>query len=264
MQTPSTTKRSISFFRPFPTDKPRKSESTPRLPPNRSLQSGHRASKRHDMPSTSKAAALRQRLNQMFGAGETTELNEIADRYNDEKQAAKEEPTVDVLCAKKTVPTHKRGNPSLYSLPLRDVPDRRSSLGYPRQASTQDLPSWRLPDASTHRLYVPSRDRAESPMRRVVNVETIGSDDLLLRDTRTFVRPTPPLTVLERGNATCKSIEMSMNLPSPLFIGGSTIEGQICLKIKPEEASNHKRGGILISKLSVDVLGIEEIADGRK
>ena len=57
---------------------------------------------------------------------------------------------------------------------------------------------------------------------------------------------------------------MQLRLPSPLFVGGGTIEGQIALEIDKGISKKNKEKAIYISKLSVDVIGVEEISDGRK
>lgn len=57
---------------------------------------------------------------------------------------------------------------------------------------------------------------------------------------------------------------MGIRLPSPLFVGGGTIEGQITLDIDEPSSRKGKKGPIFISQLSVDVIGLEEVSDGRR
>lgn len=56
---------------------------------------------------------------------------------------------------------------------------------------------------------------------------------------------------------------MTINLASPLFVSGGTIEGSLAVSIEPSEYRGKPRP-LYISKLSIDVLGLEEVSDGRK
>jgi len=49
-----------------------------------------------------------------------------------------------------------------------------------------------------------------------------------------------------------------------MFVGGGTIEGQIGISIDQQTVLRGKKKTLLISKLSVDVVGLEEIYDGQR
>jgi hypothetical protein len=57
---------------------------------------------------------------------------------------------------------------------------------------------------------------------------------------------------------------MTVRLPSPLFVGGGTIEGHITLKVDTNATSKSKMKPMHISKLSIDIIGVEEVSDGRR
>jgi hypothetical protein len=57
---------------------------------------------------------------------------------------------------------------------------------------------------------------------------------------------------------------MSLRLAAPLFVGGGTIEGQIRLTVDRGTLQRSKLNPIYISKLSIDVIGVEEVSDGRR
>lgn len=154
--------------------------------------------------------------------------------------------------------------PSAHSLSLKDVPDRRSSLAASRQTSLQDFPSWRLPPPVAGGRSIPIRGRAESPVKDSAMRDAVSSDALRSSSSRTFIRSTPPLRLLDYGRRDHRRIQLTMGLNAPLFIGGGTIEGHVMLAIDQNENAKDKIKPLLISKLSIDVVGLEEMRDGRK
>ena len=160
---------------------------------------------------------------------------------------------------------------SALSLPLREVPERRSSasilaqsIAGSRQGSMQDFPSWKLPPPSASGKTIPGRGRSHSPVRRAVKGDSVTSDTVRTSPSRTFIRTAPPLDILETGATQHPRVDMRLRLPSPLFVGGGTVEGQIQLLIDGGSGRKNKLKPISISTLSIDVLGLEEINDGRK
>lgn len=156
------------------------------------------------------------------------------------------------------------GNISAYELPLKRVPNRRSSLGVSRQASLQDFPSWRLPPPDAAGKLIPDRGRAESPVKRSIVNDSISSDLLRQSPSKTFVRPSPPLVLLHNGNIQSKRVDLSIDLKASVFVGGGTVEGKVNINIDPSHYDRTKKKELFISKLSIDVLGLELMGDGRK
>lgn len=82
--------------------------------------------------------------------------------------------------------------PSAVGLPVKDVPDRRSSasvLGHnvtSRQSSVQDLPSWRLPTPSSTGQMIPSRGRSDSPVRKALQRDPVSSENLRRSPSKTL------------------------------------------------------------------------------
>lgn len=111
---------------------------------------------------------------------------------------------------------------------------------------------------------VPDRGRAESPIKRSTAKDAVSSDSVRVVPCKTFIRSTPPLKLLEHGSINHRRIQMSTNLKAPLFVGGGTIEGEVRLSIDESENKQDQSRPLLISKLSVDVVGLEETSDGRK
>ena len=159
---------------------------------------------------------------------------------------------------------------SAIDLPHRQVPERKSSasifsrsLGGSGQISMREMPSWRKPelDGST---MIPDRGRAESPVRRSIARAAQSSELLRPSITRTFIRTSPPHEVLDNGSSRHPRVELSISLPSPLFVGGGTAEGQLTIQVDGGLARKPKTKPIYISKACVDIIGVEETGDGRR
>lgn len=162
--------------------------------------------------------------------------------------------------------------PSALSLPLTDVPLRRSSASFlgghsatgSHNVSVSDFPSWKLPGPEQAGQSVPSRGRADSPVRAASRKEGVISELLRRSASRTFIKTSPPLDVVENGNVRHPRLEMAVKLPSPLFVGGGTIEGQVALKVDASTSSKSKLKPVHISKLTIDIIGVEEVSDYRR
>ena len=161
---------------------------------------------------------------------------------------------------------------STLSLPMRDVPERRSSasifaqsLQGSRRPSLQELPKWRIPPASSETRTVQGHGRSDSPVRQALERAAQSSEAICLSPSRTFIRTTPPLDILDKGGVRHDRLQMSIHLPSPLFVGGGTIEGQICLEADKSSLNRKTKPKPMgISRLSIDVIGVEEVNDGRR
>lgn len=160
---------------------------------------------------------------------------------------------------------------SALSLPMKDVPERRSSASFfakgnatSRHSSISDLPSWKLPPPSAAGQIIPPRGRASSPVRKALNHDPVSSDTLGRSPSKTFIRTTTPLDILDLGNTRHGRVDMNLQTPAPLFVGGGTIEGHVLLTIDGGTVRKTKPKSLTISRLSIDVVGVEEVTDGRR
>lgn len=193
--------------------------------------------------------------------------------------------TSDSLCSEYTTPvdnppaglaTPPKGlgsrAPSALSLPLTDVPLRRSSASFlgghnatgSQNVSISDFPSWKLPGPAQAGQSVPPRGRADSPVRPASRKDAVTTEMLRHSASRTFIRTSAPLDVIKNGSRRYPRVDMTVRLPSPLFVGGGTIEGQIALKVDANASNRSKLKPMHISKLSIDIIGVEEVSDGRR
>ncbi|KAI1623446.1 hypothetical protein EDD37DRAFT_565339, partial [Exophiala viscosa] len=160
---------------------------------------------------------------------------------------------------------------SAISLPHGRIPERRSSasifsrsLAGSAPGSLQELHTWKVPGLDDTRKIIPDRGRADSPVRRAMASSAQSSEVFRPSLARTFIRTTPPHEVLDNGSARHSRVELSVRLPAPLFVGGGTVEGQMTIEVDGGASRRPKLQPIYISRASVDVIGVEEISDGRR
>lgn len=208
---------------------------------------------------------LRERLSRMFNDDLRPQQPKAADVTDVLSHRARpHEGGRSIDAARAVNDFQQAGNSSTHELPLKRVPNRRSSLVASRQASLQDFPSWRLPPPDSTGKLIPDRGRAESPVKRSMANDSISSDLLRQSPSKTFVRPSPPLVLLQNGSIQSKRVDLSIDLKAPVFVGGGTIEGKVNIDIDPNHHDRTKKKELFVSKLSIDVLGLELMGDGRK
>lgn len=253
-------------------------------------QSGPESSRRSSSALSRHQVHQLSDIAELSGSSNTSHCKELAELMDGSKEDtctpirascndAKSETTTDEYAT--PVETRKNRNSqvrglgsratSALSLPVREVPKRQSSasifaqsLAGSRQTSTNDLAPWKLPPIIADSQTIPSRPRLDSPVRQSVHRATQSSDALRASPSRTFVRTSPPLDILDHGCLRHSRVELGIRLPSPLYIGGGTVEGQITMEIDGGIAPKSKLKPIYISTLSVDVIGVEEVYDNRR
>lgn len=159
---------------------------------------------------------------------------------------------------------------SALSLPINDVPERRSSASFlakdaaaPRSTIMNDSPSWKLPSLCAAGQIIPPCGNADSPVRNVLEHDPVSSDTLR-SPSKTFVRTSPPLDILDLGNIRHGRVDLTLQTSGPLFVGGGTIEGLVLLTVDGGKPRKTKPKPLFISRLSLDVVGVEEATDGRR
>ncbi|KAK5070914.1 hypothetical protein LTR64_003888 [Lithohypha guttulata] len=252
MKTPSMIKKSDIFLRQSSETRTRRSEST-----FRPLGVIHPTPLEPKVQPALSADGLRERLSRMFDENVKPKRRQSTD-FAGAVQASLQTQGDAAKDRSSEVFSHRSGAASIHSLPLRDVPVRNSSLPDSTQASLQDFPSWKLPPAAAAGRAIPPRGRADSPIKRFIAKDFVSSDTARPIQSRTFIRPSPPLKLLEHGSINHRRIQLSTQLKAPLFVGGGTIEGEVRLTINQDNTRDRSRP-LLISKLSVDVVGLEEV-----
>ncbi len=90
------------------------------------------------------------------------------------------------------------------------------------------------------------------------------SERLRQPPSKTFIRPAPPVDFLNVGTSRHGRIDMGVQLPALLFVGGGTIGGNIILTVGGGPLQKSKAKPIFISKLTMDIMRVEEVHDGRR
>ncbi|KAI8941207.1 hypothetical protein NX059_002445 [Plenodomus lindquistii] len=175
---------------------------------------------------------------------------------------------------------------SIYSIPPGTVPPRSSSRSRARDVSQSRKPSQMLPTqsiqpaaatASTHALptiplpppkddenTIPQRGHSQSPLRHVAaRLDSVSHDTHRRVPSRTFVRKPLSKDLLEFPSHRHPRIELGLDLSASIFVGGGSIEGTAQIKIDDAERIRHRRT-LDIARISIDLLGIEEMSGNRR
>ncbi|KAL9114888.1 MAG: hypothetical protein Q9227_001131 [Pyrenula ochraceoflavens] len=156
---------------------------------------------------------------------------------------------------------------SVRSLPIRNVPERRSSataLHHGTQSAVKDYSSKQSGTRASTSNIVPCRGRSISPLRKILDRDPVSSITIRRPPSKTLVRTVPPLEILNTPTSCHPRVDMSVILPASLFVGGGTVEGHIKLDVDTAPLRKTRPVPLFISRLSVDLVGVEETADGRR
>lgn len=152
----------------------------------------------------------------------------------------------------------------------RDIPQRKASTGFsaenagifqPHSAETflpQELPRMAFPQV------VPKRERMNSPIRTAIQQDPVSSANCRRCTPPTYVRTTSPYDVLKAGSSRHKQVHLQLHAAANLFVGGGSVDGHI--QIVFDECATRKPNfcPVTISRLCVDLIGVEEVNDDQK
>jgi hypothetical protein len=226
-----------------------------------------------EVSGSSKDRTVRKKLSRLLDGTNDRKVSKSTSQPTSQECADVENNAEDTSPSRPLTPTCGLGNraASALSLSIKDVPERRSSASFfakgnatSRQSSVNDFPSWKLPPPSAGGQIIPPRGRASSPVRKALTHDPVSSDTLGRSPSKTFIRTTPPLEILDVGNTRHGRVDMKLQTPAPLFVGGGTIEGHLLLTVDGGSARKSKPKPLSISRLSIDVVGVEEVTDGRR
>lgn len=158
---------------------------------------------------------------------------------------------------------------SAMSLPILRVPERKSSVSAlrgsdSRQSSVCHLPASYLDGPVDPASIIPSYGLSNSPVKKALEREAVSSETLRRSPSKTVVRTSPPFDVLDSPTCRHSRIALAVDVSAPLFVGGGTLEGKAHLEVDDEQSRKTRAVPISISKLCVDVVGVEEISDGKR
>lgn len=175
---------------------------------------------------------------------------------------------------------------SIYSIPPGHVPRRSSSRARTRSASrprkapdagpssaTQQVPVTSLvreestqaqPPTGGFGHTIPQYGQSLSPLRHVATrIDHTLHAANRGEPPRTFVRKPLSKELLEFPTHRHPRIELGLDLSAGIFVGGGSIEGTVQISINDAERIRHRRT-LDIARISVDLLGIEEMTGSRR
>jgi hypothetical protein len=157
---------------------------------------------------------------------------------------------------------------SAYSVSLENVPRhspsrsrvdlRERSLHYQRPNETNN-------QAHSLAYTVPNRGISNSPVKELISdLGRLRLEHDRYSRSRTMVRTHDANTdIFEFPTHRHPRVSVELHLSATLFVGGGSIEGYVRVIISDIERSRHKRQ-LAISRISVDLLGVEEITGPKR
>ena len=159
---------------------------------------------------------------------------------------------------------------SFYSIPHSSVPCRSSSQTHARRRVrnlTQKTSTRRAPTPAEPKLEgftVPNRGHSRSPVKDAgIRLDPIKSDAGRRVPSRTCVRTPHPADILEFTSYRHPKVKLDLQVSAPVFVGGGSIEGQVKITVDENQRVRARRS-LGIGAISVDLLGFEEMASGRR
>lgn len=157
---------------------------------------------------------------------------------------------------------------SAYSLSLENVPPKSLSkhrLDVP--AREKSLPHLRMPEPSKQSVAIPDpilRSTGPHPLPANAPGKATRHLDGKHREPRTFIRTIHPnVDILDYPVHRHTRLNVDLQVGSSLFVGGASIDGNVRITVPELERSRHRRQ-LAISRISIDLLGIEEASGGRR
>ena len=176
---------------------------------------------------------------------------------------------------------------SIYSIPPGSIPPRSSSRVRARSASRTRQPPPPVPPISiTQRVpapatlstvpslplppprgagdTIPRRGHSQSPVRHVAaRLDPISHDTHRRVPSRTFIREPLSTELLEFPTHRHPRVHLGLGLSASIFVGGGSIEGTVQINIDDADRIRHRKT-LAIARISIDLLGIEEMTGNRR
>lgn len=153
---------------------------------------------------------------------------------------------------------------SIYSIPASSVPPRASSQNRDPAIGLQDtLTAFPVPPRGKG-YTIPNRGQSRSPVRAAkVRHDPVASDTSRRIPSRTFVRSPCSADILDYPTHRHPRVSVDLQLLAPLFVGGGGIKGSVRVVVDDAERIRQRRQ-LAIARISIDLLGSEQISSNRK
>lgn len=152
---------------------------------------------------------------------------------------------------------------SIYSIPMENIPPRSSSRQRHRPSNSFSRePAVPLPNPPRRHQSVANRGQSRSPIKEVAS--RLCPETRLHRvPSRTIVRLRNPASsdILNHPFHQHPRLKVDLQVAAPLFVGGSSVEGVVRIVVDEAERVRHRKM-LTLERVSVDLLGIEEVSPG--
>lgn len=155
---------------------------------------------------------------------------------------------------------------SVYSIPPNNIPLRTSSRAHKRSLSIPRAPAINIAVPGSAYRCITNRGQSQSPVRDVASRLDPAEADRFRR--------IPSKTIVKVENANSKDIldhpthphprlRVDLQVAAPLFVGGSSVEGVVRIIVDEAERVRHRKT-LTLERISVDLLGIEEVSGAKR
>lgn len=154
---------------------------------------------------------------------------------------------------------------SVYSIPRGSVPPRSSSKVRDRRSvSVSRAPAVVLPPPKLQYHCVVNNSQSHSPVKEAFSKDP----DFAKRGrvpSRTIVKDESPISddILSHPTHLHPRVKLEVLLVAPLFVGGSSVEGTVRIIVDEADRARHRKT-LTVERLSIDLLGIEQVSGGRR
>lgn len=156
---------------------------------------------------------------------------------------------------------------SIFAAPLDTIPPRSSSQQpnrTRRSVSVSRVPAVVVPTPTVPFRCIPNAGQAESPVREVVQrIDPYIDHGRVPSKTIVKIENFNATDILDNSTHLHPRIKLDLLTVSPLFVGGSTVEGTIRIVIDEAERTRHRKT-LTMERLQIDLIGVEEVSGGRR
>jgi hypothetical protein len=134
----------------------------------------------------------------------------------------------------------------------------------PAPPPLKEVPAVPLPPSRGVSDTIPRRNPSQSPLRHVAaRLDPVSHDSQRRIPSRTFIREPLSAELLDFPTHRHPRVHVGLGLSASIFVGGGTIEGTVQINVDDAERIRHRKT-LAIARISIDLLGIEEMTGSRR
>lgn len=158
------------------------------------------------------------------------------------------------------------GRSSIYSIPVTVVPPRSSSrTGLKQSGSFTRIP---IPSPATprrRRRQIWNHNGLDSPIKPIKPQSLLDGPGLSRAPSKTIIKAknSALYDVVDHPSHLHPRVKLALCISAPLFVGGSSVEGSVRIKVDEADRLRHRKA-LTLERVSVDLLGIEEVSGAKR